>query len=493
MAGFNIGSLAGGFAQGIGIGNTINDLINQDQIAKIRAQGIAEARAAQAQGTPQVVDGQALSSTPQASGIPGAVAAPVNTDLAQFGQPQMLSAGNGVSTAPVAQPMTSNTSQLSSTPIASADPNLPAAQGITIKGDKRYRVGNTSFDSIEEANKHASSQAPDMDTLMREKLAPRMREAYLAQGDIGKAEAWTQWAQDGEGKAKMKNWATAFTAAQAGDYDAAAKSLQKMHGELADGRTIESTEPVKDKSGKTTGFNINYKDDNTGEVKSQFVDRDTLVEQGLSALSPQAMFEQSYKAKTSADNIRAKAAVDNENDARTARRDEVKLAAVAKREDKRLASNQAHDLTLEEVKHNNRITEKQVENDADLASYAPKEKAKITAHITALKDSGLYSDDEVKAIVAAKYNGGGEFKKGTSPKERRDMVSMKLLDNPVYVSAPAAKQAEMRRQALTMFPDTEDDAPSKPSSRAPAAAVKPTSGLMIYDPVSKQMVPATRR
>ena len=130
MSNFGVG-LAGfvnGLSGGISLGRQLRQIMQDEQIAKVREQGIAEAKELQDKATPQIQDlgdQQNLTSNPQASMDPNA-ATPVNTDINKIGlQPQADQSPDAVQTSPVAAPDVQDTSQLSDRPLASAAPPWP--------------------------------------------------------------------------------------------------------------------------------------------------------------------------------------------------------------------------------------------------------------------------------------------------------------------------------------------------------------------------------
>lgn len=496
---FNLGGLAGGFAQGMEIGSRIKTALNEDAIAKVRAQGIAEARAMQAAGTPGVTDNgdvNNLTSNPQASTDPAA--AQVNTNLAASpamqGVGQPAASENGMSTAPVAAPEATPSTELSGTPLSSADPAAPAASGLTIKGGKRFMVGDAGFDDMESARAHAAKQAPDIHDLIRKTLVPKMQDAYLAQGDIAKADAWGAWAKSKEGEKKAELWGKAFQQSAVGNFKGAADALAALHKDLDDGRTYLGQEDVKDDKGNLTGFNMKYKDDATGEEKSQFVDKHALIEMGLSSLSPQAMFEQSYKAQTSADTMAAKARLDSQNDARTTARQLTVAKEVTAREKELQTSKFAQDKEMEDKKAANKMEEKRYDQQLENASVEPKIRAKVKGQMALLRESGM-TEDEVKASIPTLVGIEPNYKKTTDPTERRAIVTTELLKNPLFTSKKPGEQNAMVDQYISIIDGTKADAPAPAAPaaaggvkpRAPAAAKKP-GGIPVYDPATKSMI-----
>lgn len=437
-----------GAQQGMQLGDQVVDAVNDFQIAKIRAQGIAEAKAQQAASTPGVTDigdAQNLTSRPQASADPNA--APVNTDLqaspamqpAAEGAPlpAPTNAAEGMSTVPVPAPMAQDTTKLSSTPMASAPMQslaatpTPAATGLSIKGGKRFQVGDASFDTADEAHDFAAKSAKPLDEILRTTLVPKLKEQYIKQGDIAKADAWDKWAQEGENKAYMKNWSKAYQAAQAGDWDSAADQLTKLHGEFADGYTVTGREKVKDKDGNVTGFQITAKNDVTGGERTQVIDPKSLVEMGLGGLSPDKQFALRYQRQTQADTLAAKSAISDNKERQVMGRQLAVEGEKTKRSDSR----------------NDASKDRQEAHDEAVSERTKRD-------IAARTEAKGKQIDQTFKLRAEEISRGMKFKKGDDPDAIKARLLTKMIADPMFQMKSPEKQKEARDHAYDLLPDS---------------------------------------
>lgn len=495
------GGLAGGFAQGLQIGQSINDMMKEDAVAKVRAQGIAEAKAMQAAQTPQVADqGDAsnLSSVPQAS--PDPAATPVNTNL--VASPAM--AGVVAPTAPDADP----NAPLSSAPQASSDPNAAAApdvatpvsaQGMLMAGRKRYMVVDQGFDDLASAQKHAASQAPDLYDIMRKTVVPKMQDMYMQQGDLDKAAALDKWAQDADGRDYMKKYSQAVMASQAGDWDKAVDIMHDLHKGFNDGFTISDKSDVKDANGNLIGKKVTYTNDATGETKSEVMDPKALVMMGLPGLSPDKAFEKTYASQTAADAAAAREAADNRNDARTAQRQAANSAAVSARDMTLQDKKFVQDKELKALESTNRIAEEAAKKQIDIGAVGPTYTAKLRAQVDAMRNEGKMSEDDIQGAIQTLV-GADSTKKTTDPVERRMMLTTEALKADPRFGKKTEDEKNQYIDALmrvgggklpnVKIPRRTDGTPLAPAAAAgvPQAAPVKTSGTPVWDPATNKMV-----
>jgi hypothetical protein len=423
----------GGFAQGIGYGVNLADKIGKEiddaRIAKVRSDAMAEAKQARQNAVADMVKDNGISpryvngTTPDAStGTKTGDTAPDTPDVqtAAVAQPTTTITSPQPASAPApairptgpAQdmadaPVPAAPQSATPAPAAPAAPASVAASGIggsSAPVRKRYSVGDASFDTMEEARAHAEKNAPTVTDLFLKNAAPKISAAYLEQGDADKAEAWDQYAKAKASQKNLETWASAYKSYAAGDYVGAAKGLVAMHGDLPDGNTIVAADPVKDKDGNVTGFNMKVKNDATGETRAQFVDPKTLTEAGLQALSPQSMFESVYKRQQAVDAARMANAAKAADEARKLQGDIILKGVEAGYKEK-------SDIRLQDRQnaHDDRM---------DIRSAA--------------RDDARAARDEANIRLKASLE--NSFKKTTDPAERRAMIVTELSKNPLYAN-----------------------------------------------------------
>lgn len=456
-----------GFRNGMAIGNSIKDAMKQKKFDDIRAKGIEEAQALrQARVEKSIQDNGEQPAQPATAPTQAPMPAPAPVDPEAHNRmvpPEMQAVAS-------AQP---------------AAPTMPAAQGISAPAQKRFSVGGQGFDTREEAVRHAEKQAPSIMDFMAKTMVPRMQQALVEQGDIEKAEAWGKWAEDRQNKRHMQEWAKAYTAAQSGNMERAADHVFNLYKDFDDGVTPVSKEVVKDKAGNVTGFNVKLKDDSTGEVRSQFISPQNIVEMGLSGLSPVAMFEQAYKRQNEASALAAKARIDAQNDARTAAREEARDVRTAAREDARDERRAAREAKAEEVKHGYRLEELATKEELEAAGITTKEKAKVKAKVDILRESGV-SPEAIKELLPHMVGGDG-YKRSTSPEEARRLLMTERVKDPLFNLRPAAEQkAILDQDMVTIYGQPTATPRAAPAPTTPSAA-KP-QGIPVFDTKTGQII-----
>lgn len=535
FGGFGMG-FAQGFGNGVQMGNTFNNAMKQYKIDKVREQGMEEAKAArdssisgmikdngigmgqsqdapQASAQPGTQTGQTAPDTPevqtfavptppavQSAPLAPPVMSPQDAADAAPARPQGLPVAPTV--APAAPPPAPGiVPPAAAAPVASTAPTpdttgatSPAAVGTippaaaAAQARKRFSVGDASFDTIEEARSHAEKSAPSVQDFFIKKAVPKISEAYLAQGDVEKADAWEKYAKERTTQKNMETWSKAWRAAQTGDLDTAANHVFELYKSFDDGVTPISKETVKDKDGNVTGFNVKLKVDGTGETRSQFIDRDTLLNMGMGALSPQGMFEQAYKQKQVADAARL-------SNAQKAADEQRKLQGQVTLQGQKDAAS----MEREKLKGQQRMEQISVEQGIKDASIGKAEKAKVTAKVEALRGAG-YDEDTIKGMMPALV-GAGEHKKTTDPTERRALIFSDLSKNdPKFARAtPEEQNAKVEAAMKVIYSGGGSDAapaaaPGKPTAPTPTAPQ--ARGVPVYDTKTGKTIlldPVTRK
>lgn len=468
--GMSWGGFGNGLAQGLSLADKIGSEIDDARIARVRAQGIAEAKAMQQKAAPKVQDlgdEQNLTSNPQASRDPSAAPEAVNTDIRQIGmQPQQGESPDTVKTSPVAAPDVQDTSQLSSRPLASAapgakiaDPDAPSpfANGLPAAPRKRFNVDGQGFDTEDDAAAYVKKQTPKLESFFKDALVPRMKEALIAQGKPEAAEAWQKYADEEQTRTNMATWGKAVKLAQFGDHAGAAEELMKLHPHFDDGYDLVKSEPTKGPDG-ADGFTLTVKGPD-GKEQQMYQDARAITEIGLSQLSPIEMFNKRFQRQTQVDTMAAKEAIDVRNDQRTT--------------DRLLANTKLREQGL------NTRTDKKIEATSDMQD------TKIEA--TKERDAQRAKDklEQIRANAseqtkrdAARIAAGGQYRKAVSPEERQAIIVGHLSQSIGWNRLTPEQQKEKVSQTMALIPQPKTAAPavspqqqglpSTPASPAPA-------------------------
>lgn len=426
----NWGGFAGGFAQGfnngVSMGKTIGEVMKQKKIEDVRAQGIAEAQAART----AAVDGaikEGGSANPAATmGVSGQPAAEATAQPAAQPAPQPA--------APIKpededRPITrrrvlSEPAATEAKPIAAPTQSAPAQPAA---GGLPFIVGGKGYATREEARAAADKATPDVMQFMSKTLVPRMQQAYIEQGNVEMADAWGKWAEERDNKAAMKEWAGAFRAAQMGNFEKAADHVFELYKRYDDGITPLSKTTVKDDQGDVTGFNVKLKREATGEEYDQFIDKKSLTEMGLSALSPQAMFETQFKRQQSADEAAAKAKAE----AVTAQRN-LQIDNYKAERDNRYAKglkqvDNQYQAERDIRQQNNAIEKLTIEKQLEAANASTKVRREVGAKVDALRGAG-YGEEFINGVLPSLL-GVGEYKKAMSPEDAKLKIRGELMSN----------------------------------------------------------------
>ncbi|SEH89944.1 hypothetical protein [Paraburkholderia hospita] len=294
----------------------------------------------------------------------------------------------------------------------------------------------------EEALAQAQKTVPSVMKIFREQGVPKIAEAYLANGDAAKAQAWTDWAEKEDTQQHMKTWAKAWRAAQMGDVEGAADHIFDLYKGYSDGVTPMSKEVVKDNDGNVTGFNVKLKVDGSGEERSTFIGRDQLLEMGVSSLAPPQMFEMEYKNKQLKDKQAAEAALEA-GKAKTKLASDLVLEKV--KQGGRVAledAQQGNRVALAGINSDNNIKRDNNRATNDRTTNSEKVTNEISAKAEALQAAG-YSQDFIRNALPSLL-GAGEYKRATSPEEaKRLMFSERMKSDPTFASMEPSKQREV--------------------------------------------------
>jgi hypothetical protein len=447
--GAGLAGFANGMNSGLLTGQRLAEMYEQKQIADVRAQGLAEAKAMQAAAAPKIQDlgdEQNLTSNPQMSRDPNAQPEPVNTSLQQFQNNAQAQQDGGPGSMPVAPPQAQDTNTLSDKPLASAAPGTaprdpdaaPAfANGLPQTPRKRFNVDGQEFDTQEEAAAHVKKSTPALHTFFKDTLIPKMTDALIAQGKPEQAAAWQKYADEDQTRTNMATWGKAIRLAQFGDHSGAAEELFKLHPHFDDGYEVVKSEPTKGPNG-ADGFTMIVKGPD-GKEEKMYQDAQTITEIGLSQLSPIEMFNKRFARQTQADVLKAKEAIDVRNDGRTA--------------DRQLANAKERDAAAEK--------RQAAKIDADKARDEQRGKDKMEQIEKAYKLRAQNDADRIKAA--------GVFRKGTSPEETRKQVYLTLARDPMFSLASPDEQNDRIERAISQIN-------AGPAKAAPAQVV-PNPGL----------------
>lgn len=493
MSGFGYGlaGFANGIAQGVSLGQQIRSEMQQAELAKVRAQGIAEAQAAQAAATPKITDlgdQDNLTSNPQQSVDPNMAPEPVNTSLPAFIQgaqdaqanPDDSPRASGIQTYPVDQPDSTpiDPDKLSSVPQSSQAPNTqqtatndPAdnldanakAGTVPLTPSKRFVVDGQGFDTQEDAAAYVRKQTPQLESFFKDTLIPKMTATLIAQGKPDQAQAWEQYADQEQTRQNMATWAKAVKLAQLQDYDGSASELMKLHPHFDDGYDLISAKPTTGDDGES-GFTMTVRAPD-GSTQQIYQNSKSLTEMGLPQLSPIEMFNQMYKRQVNADTLEAKAGFDQQNDERTMKR-ALAVAGVQAGARQQVAQTQVQGRQAVADSRNQTLQNIHAsDNDARMARMR----------------EGWAARAQLDAQRIAQQ---GQYRKAVSPEERQAIIVSSLAKDPMFNTLTPEQKKQRVADTMALIPAS----PAGGAARPPV--VNPFNNGIGAPSAPQQSIPA---
>ena len=210
-----------------------------------------------------------------------------------------------------------------------------------------FEVGGKTHADIGSARKAAEADVDDVLDYYQREVAPQMYEAYVADGDLEKAEAFQRWGEDREVRNGMKHWANGMRSFMRGDVGSAAKSFVRSWNTPGYGMGgVKDARPIMGEDGKTAiGMEIEMEDG-----RLQRIEGEEMLRQGLLSLSPDQMFSTLYGEQKAADQARLDAVTEARKDGLKFQRD-VALEGVKQGGREALADRQhANAVSLAQVK-----------------------------------------------------------------------------------------------------------------------------------------------
>lgn len=194
--------------------------------------------------------------------------------------------------------------------------NVAEAAGLPkpIETKNEFKVGDKYFDAKEPATKLAERQSATVMDRFYGDIAPKMVQAYTAQGRLDKAEQMSSFLEDRGTKQGMKHWAKGMALMNMGDVDGALSSLMDAQHTAGFGTDlkIKGWEPIKDQAGKAVGgIRVNYTNDNGVDGYQDFANKEDFAMTAVNLLSPEKQFAIYDARQKAAMELRAKSAEKN--------------------------------------------------------------------------------------------------------------------------------------------------------------------------------------
>ena len=212
-------------------------------------------------------------------------------------------------------------------------------------GSKTFSMDGKAYASEQEANAAFEQRHGTAMDQYRKVVVPQMERAKVEAGDLAGAQAWQKWNELESTRKATDSIGRAQSYITMGDWDKAGehiKSVMNNKDYMGFDGYEPSISPIKNKDGKTEGFSVGYKNNETGETyKKDYKDIAKFGEDVIGFANPISMFETTRKQ------LEAK------------RASEVKMA-----EENHKTANQ---ITLERAKQEGQIDQKRVESALKIA------------------------------------------------------------------------------------------------------------------------------
>lgn len=411
MGGFGLG-FSQGFNNGVRIGESFRKIQKEDQIKQVAAQGLAEAEAAraaevnsqiqetsteapQAKAASEVTAPSAAeASAPAASTTPGSTAGTTpaatgsTTPSAEASTVTADPTKAGGEVTPVIDSKVSDVRPSAAAKIAAdgASPANPAAGGISMP----FMVGGKGYATREEAQKAAENGVPPVQSFLAKTYYPKLMQAYMQQGNVEAAEKVRGLMESERGREATAQFAKGFNMLTMGDADGGIKELGKFYNEYVnDGVTWTGGSVNPDGS-----LTIKLKGGGGKEAETQ-LSRGQLARMAM-AFNPAKLIEQNMLDIAVAEKSAAEAAKDNRKFNR--------------------------EIAKEDRKH-----EQTIERDTIKAEQEAAKPGETGKKLRDLEKSGIFSKDEIKAIVRAS---SADVGKAPHPDTIRKEVYNKLAASP---------------------------------------------------------------
>ena len=258
-----------------------------------------------------------------------------------------------------------------------------------------------------QARRAAEKQAPDVMEYFMKDAAPKIGQLYMEQGSPEKAQAWSAWVQDQQGRKAIEQWSSAYKSMMTGDFeDAAAKFGEFYNDQIDDSVDYRGQTPIKNENGDVTGFKMKLFDKDDNKMRELELTRDQMVALG-NAYNPQALFERITSQTDKASQMAAEVAADDHAAARDFKTD----------------------VALEDIKSGNRMEEARTKAQLDAKYGKNSVRGKFEQNKDILREQG-FSEEDIRRFTP-RILGIADTRSGISDTDLRLQVTKMLSDGPI--------------------------------------------------------------
>lgn len=238
--GIGLGSLTDGFIKGLSLGKQIKDVRQENELERIRREGLSQAEQQREQDISKLIQ----------------------------------------------------------------EISLPSDVGPT----RGFQVGGTTFTDQAAARKAAERLVDSTVDYFYRDHAPKIRDTYIAQGDVDKAIKWDEMIRTQRGRRAVKDWSSLWMNFNAGNYDKAIQGFGKYYSSYVDPSiSVKSYEIVESEAGPIAKIKLHDKD--TGTDFEMELDRSSFTQLAL-AYNPADLARIAIEQESAASSARAKDALE---------------------------------------------------------------------------------------------------------------------------------------------------------------------------------------
>lgn len=355
-------------------------------------------------------------------------------------------------------------------------------------GASSFKVGDQSFSNRQDAEREAEKHVGSTIDYFNKNIAPRIREAYIGQGNMAMAEQWDKYSQSDATKRGMRAYAKALRARAMGDDESALKHMIEAYNDAdyyGDGYRMSGYEPIKDKDGKVIGYQGKFVGPDGKETTQDFRkgDLSTLVNLGIGMLSPDQAFAATMQQVQAADKARIEAAGKRLENSE-------KLAADVFKDNNQSANRRAeagvnfgYDSQLQRQRDDASMDRTVTGIQMGTAAEGQKAGARVSGEAAALRGLGV-GEDEVRAAATRSVGGRTAAEKDVGAAA----WDAEQRNNPVFSTmSDEERQREVTRGIRGRQAASEAAAAAGGANAGTIPAqVAPGGGVEVIDPATGQ-------
>lgn len=354
-------------------------------------------------------------------------------------------------------------------------------------GAQQFSVNGQNFTNREDAQRAAERQVGSTLDYFNRTISPRIREAYVQQGNMDMAQRWDSYTQNQQTRRGMRSFAHALRSRTMGDEEGALKHMIEAYNNdsyFGDGYRISDYEPIRD-GDRVVGYRGTFEGPDGRSTTQDFRkgDLSALVNMGIGMLSPDQAFATTLAQQQAADKARADAAA-KEADRRATTEGQVTVEGVRGANARVLEGDRARNQSaLQSQRDASALDRTVIGAQVGAAAAGDRRSAELGADVDALRGIGA-SEDQVRGAVTRRVAGGSS---GTDPGSAA--WDAEARNNPLFSTMSDAERQEAVRRSIV----GRQSAAGLAAGAAPSTGSgAPAPGVIMVDPARPATQPPAR-